>query len=108
MTFKWGINWRTVLTLVLVVPPTIPGLISSINKKIHVGDINWIFLVSWIWGVVLSMLVYSLLNYFFPATETLVDHPILAEYDQNSKPSSFNLSTDDVSEKEKTAELESQ
>ncbi len=30
-------NWRAAAALLVSVPPTLPGLINSINTKIHIG-----------------------------------------------------------------------
>lgn len=44
-------NWRAVLAILCSVPPTIPGLINSINPKIKVGGAVHLFDIAWIFGV---------------------------------------------------------
>lgn len=38
-----GTNWRAVATLILTVPPNLPGLINAINSDIDIGGIKWYY-----------------------------------------------------------------
>ena len=54
-------NWRAVLAILCSVPPTMPGLINSINPKIKVGGAVHLFDNAWIFGVspLLTVIRYS-------------------------------------------------
>ena len=36
--YKGGFNWRALLTLLIVIPINLPGLINAINKKVKIGN----------------------------------------------------------------------
>ncbi|KAH8927302.1 hypothetical protein BT69DRAFT_1330568 [Atractiella rhizophila] len=99
--YTGGFNWRAGLTLLLVVPPAFPGLIQSINPDVDVGSIEWIFLVGWLWGIVLTIIIYSLLSYFWPPTETFVDAPIVATFPDKEDEDLHDVSSSDIGTKEK-------
>ena len=61
--------------------------------------------MGWIWGVVLSIIIYTLLNHLFPAAEAMIPSPVLAEYDEAD--SAGGNSSEDLSEKDKVAAMES-
>lgn len=97
-------NWRAAAAMIVSVPLTLPGLIHSINDKIHVDvvgtrlfDIAYLlgvsvvlprFLVTcwrslvpadvhWHWQFALASTVYFTLSNLFPAHDTMLDHAIL-------------------------------
>jgi cytosine/uracil/thiamine/allantoin permease len=37
--YHGGVNWRAALTLLIVVPINLPGLIHAINPKIYIGNL---------------------------------------------------------------------
>ena len=39
--YQKGINWRALVTLVVVVPINLPGLIHAINAKVHIGNLAY-------------------------------------------------------------------
>lgn len=75
--YKYGFNWRAVLTIVASVPPTLPGLINSINPKIKVGGAVFLFDIAWIFGFSVASVVYYTTSVAFPAQETFLDKAII-------------------------------
>lgn len=39
--YKGGVNWRAVVTLVVVVPINLPGLINAINPAVPIGNFSY-------------------------------------------------------------------
>ena len=85
-------NWRAVVTILVTVPPNLPGLIASINPAVQIGGAFKIFDFAWLFGVsrslyvlqpiirradvlqfFVSLVVYSSLSLMLPAKETFVD-----------------------------------
>ncbi|KAI0703260.1 NCS1 nucleoside transporter family [Earliella scabrosa] len=71
--YTYGANWRAVVTLLLVVPPNIPGLITSVNTAVNVDGASKVFKFAWLFGFFASVGVYSFLSLAFPAKDTFVD-----------------------------------
>ncbi|KAF6750808.1 cytosine-purine permease [Ephemerocybe angulata] len=74
-----GINWRAAAALLASVTPNLPGLINNINPKIAVGNARYLFNVSWLFGFFVASGVYWALSALFPARETYMDAPVLAD-----------------------------
>ncbi|KAI0765176.1 NCS1 nucleoside transporter family [Fomes fomentarius] len=71
--YTGGFNWRAVVTLLLTVPPNLPGLIATIRPAVKVdGAIN-VFDFAWLFGFFASLTVYSMLSLVFPAKSTFVN-----------------------------------
>lgn len=49
-------NWRAVVALLCSVSPTLPGLISSMNNRIKVGNVMYLYNVAWLYGVRIDFL----------------------------------------------------
>lgn len=72
-----GINWRAAVAFLLSVTPNIPGLAKAVNPDLNIGSgIEHIYDMSYLWGFSSAVVVYVLLNKFFPAKETLIPAPI--------------------------------
>lgn len=90
-----GVNWRAVLTLIIVVPINLPGLIRAINGNIDIGNLSYfckshvpkvrakrqvlislIDKASWLTSFFISFGLYILFSKVFPPTATLVDKTI--------------------------------
>lgn len=39
--YRAGVNWRAVVTLVVVVPINLPGLINAINPQVPIGNFSY-------------------------------------------------------------------
>ena len=50
-------NWRAVVTILVTVPPNLPGLIASVNPTVEIGGAFKIFDFAWLFGV--SVLYHS-------------------------------------------------
>ncbi|EIW51596.1 NCS1 nucleoside transporter family [Trametes versicolor FP-101664 SS1] len=74
--YTYGFNWRALATLLVAVPPNLPGLIAAVNPSVHVGGAVKIFDFAWLFGFFVSVTVYSFLSLMFPAKETFLDEAI--------------------------------
>ncbi|KAH9945441.1 NCS1 nucleoside transporter family [Epithele typhae] len=77
--YTGGFNWRAVVTILVSVPPNLPGLINSINPKIAVGGATKVFSFAWLFGFFVSLVVYSVLSLVWPAEETFIEEAITSE-----------------------------
>jgi len=77
--YTYGVNWRAVVSMVVSVPPTFPGLIDSIKAKarIQLGIGSHLFDIAFLLGVSLASTVYFALSKLFPARETILDRAII-------------------------------
>ncbi|KAG8745947.1 hypothetical protein FRC12_014407 [Ceratobasidium sp. 428] len=72
-----GVNWRALLSLVVSVPPNLPGLINSINPKISVGaGAQHLYSIAWLLGFSLAGVTYFIASKLFPPTETMLDEHV--------------------------------
>ena len=39
--YNYGVNWRALATLIIVVPVNLPGLIHAINAKVDIGNYSY-------------------------------------------------------------------
>ncbi|KAI9061589.1 NCS1 nucleoside transporter family [Trametes sanguinea] len=76
--YTYGFNWRAVVTMLVAVPPNMPGLISSVNPSVRVGGAVKVFDFAWLFGFFVSLTVYSFLSLMFPAKETFLDQAIIS------------------------------
>jgi len=74
-----GINWRAAMALLLSIPPAFPGLINNINPKIAVGNASFLFDIAWLFGFFSASVIYLGLSKIFPAQETFMEEPVLAD-----------------------------
>ncbi|KAF9238340.1 permease for cytosine/purines, uracil, thiamine, allantoin-domain-containing protein [Melanogaster broomeanus] len=77
--YTGGFNWRAVLAMLVTVVPTLPGLVNSINPAINVGYATRLFDIAWMYGFVVSCILYYTTSVLFPARETFVDKLISAD-----------------------------
>jgi len=80
--YTGGVNWRAALALLASVPPNLPGLIHSINPAIPVDGAVFVFDIAWIFGFTVASTVYYLTSILFPARETMINHPIFDDTDE--------------------------
>lgn len=88
--YTWGINWRAFVTLVVVIPVNLPGLIHAINPKVSIGNFSYFctfagYLLigqgwfdyadkaSWLTSFFIATGVYLILSSIFPPTSTFVE-----------------------------------
>ncbi|EIN05896.1 NCS1 nucleoside transporter family [Punctularia strigosozonata HHB-11173 SS5] len=98
-----GVNWRAALALLCSVPPTMPGLINSINTNINVGNAVHLFDIAWLFGFVVASVVYYAASTFFPAKETYLEEAIYVLYDEEKD---GTPSADNDEEKSQEGEVE--
>merc|ERR1711939_666199 len=68
-----GINWRAMLAFLLAVCPNLPGLAYSINNNTNItsGAKN-LYTFDWLYGFLVSILVYSVTSYIWKPSNQLV------------------------------------
>jgi len=81
---KYGTNWRAAIAFLVSVVPNIPGMAASVNPSLDVGGASKLYDMFYFWGYSSAFIVYCLLSYFFPATETMVSHTIYDDGDVSS------------------------
>ncbi|KAH0836467.1 hypothetical protein J3R83DRAFT_8076 [Lanmaoa asiatica] len=77
--YTGGFNWRAVLAMSVTVVPMLPGLVNSISPAITVGYTSHLFDVAWMYGFVVSSVVYYATSVLFPARKTFVEKLISAD-----------------------------
>ncbi|ORY28013.1 putative allantoin permease [Naematelia encephala] len=71
-----GINWRAGVTLLIVVPINLPGLIHAINSKVNIGNYAYFYRASWLTSFFISATIYFILSKISPPESTFVTHTI--------------------------------
>ncbi|EIW78153.1 hypothetical protein CONPUDRAFT_127627 [Coniophora puteana RWD-64-598 SS2] len=79
-----GVNWRAVLTMLIAIVPTLPGLAKSINTTLFVGEAPHLYDISWMYGFFVSCVVYYSLSLIFPPRGTFVDELVECSTDDLS------------------------
>ena len=77
--YHGGVNWRAAVAFLISVAPNLPGMVHAVTPSISVGTIEKIYDISFMWGFSSGFVVYCTLNYFWPATETLLQSTIRDE-----------------------------
>lgn len=77
--YQGGINWRAAVAFLISVIPNLPGMVHAVTPSLSVGTIEHLYDISFLWGFSSGFAVYCVLNYFWPATETLLDATISDE-----------------------------
>ncbi|OGE48998.1 hypothetical protein PENARI_c024G07542 [Penicillium arizonense] len=77
--YKGGVNWRAAVAFLISVVPNLPGMAHAVTPSLSVGTIVHIYDISFMWGFSSGFIIYCALNYFWPATETLVESTIFDE-----------------------------
>ncbi|EPS29465.1 hypothetical protein PDE_04415 [Penicillium oxalicum 114-2] len=77
--YQGGINWRAAVAFLIPVIPNLPGMVHAVTPSLSVGTIEHLYDISFLWGFSSGFAVYCVLNYFWPATETLLDATISDE-----------------------------
>ncbi|CAD6587251.1 MAG: hypothetical protein TREMPRED_004705 [Tremellales sp. Tagirdzhanova-0007] len=74
--YHGGLNWRALVTLLVVVPLNLPGLIHAINPKVHIGNFVYWYKASWLTSFFIAGTIYVFLSFAAPPTSTFVDKTI--------------------------------
>ncbi|KAJ5229041.1 hypothetical protein N7489_009749 [Penicillium chrysogenum] len=80
-----GTNWRAVLSFIVGVAPSLPGLVNTVNSHIDVGVGIHPYEFGWLLGFVATSIAYLSLSWLFPAQETRIDRAVLPDeiYDRD-------------------------
>ncbi|KAH9908847.1 NCS1 nucleoside transporter [Xylariomycetidae sp. FL2044] len=74
-----GCNWRAAVAFIVPVAPLLPGLALSISgaEVVHINDgVTNLYTFNWLFGFTTSIVLYTGLNYAFPAKRTLLEKTI--------------------------------
>lgn len=74
--YKGGVNWRAIVTLLVVIPINLPGLINAINNKVDIGNHAYFYRSSWMTSFFISAAVYVALSKIFPPKDTFVPRTV--------------------------------
>ncbi|KAL4870485.1 hypothetical protein BDV12DRAFT_195423 [Aspergillus spectabilis] len=75
----WLVNWRAIVSFLVGVVPSLPGLINSVNSEISVGVGVHPYQFGWLLGFVGTSIVYVAFSLAFPVREALVARAVLAD-----------------------------
>lgn len=68
-----GINWRALVTTVVVVGPLNPGMANKISSSVEIGTgLERLFSFNWLYGFVLSIVIYVSLHWVLPHKDTTI------------------------------------
>ncbi|KAL1412115.1 hypothetical protein Q8F55_003114 [Vanrija albida] len=95
--YSKGWNWRAYVALLCGIAPNMPGMVAAINTTINIGNIKYVYMVSNIVADVVAIVIYLLLNKFFPARESIVDVAVhdVKEVDSASQGSVERIDVDE-------------
>ncbi|KAI0155965.1 uracil permease [Pestalotiopsis sp. NC0098] len=73
--FGWGGNWRALVVTLLVIVPLLPALAYKVTpQNVHISTgLQHLFTFNWLYGFVVSIVLYYVLNVVFPHRPTLID-----------------------------------
>ncbi|CAG8334741.1 unnamed protein product [Penicillium nalgiovense] len=74
-----GTNWRAVVSFIVGVAPSLPGLVNAVNSHIDVGVGIHPYEFGWLLGFVATSIAYLSLSWLFPAQETQIDRAVLPD-----------------------------
>ncbi|KAK6954991.1 hypothetical protein Daesc_002621 [Daldinia eschscholtzii] len=75
---RWGANWRALVPTLVVIVPLLPALAKKVAPKsvdIGQGLVN-LFTFNWLYGFFVALVMYYVLNYFFPDENTLIPEAV--------------------------------
>ncbi|KFZ24299.1 hypothetical protein V502_01223 [Pseudogymnoascus sp. VKM F-4520 (FW-2644)] len=74
--YHGGVNWRAALAFLISIGPNLPGMVHAVTPRIAVGTIVDIYDISFMWGFTSGFVIYCVLSYIWPATETLIESTV--------------------------------
>ncbi|KAK3676881.1 hypothetical protein LTR78_003085 [Recurvomyces mirabilis] len=71
---QYGVNWRALITTVVVIVPLLPGMANKVTPaSVHIDQgLKHLFDFNWIYGFCLSIAMYWVLNVVSPDKRTLI------------------------------------
>ncbi|KAI1780587.1 uracil permease [Hypoxylon cercidicola] len=88
---RYGTNWRALVATLVVIVPLLPAMAKRVTpQNVHIdqGLVN-LFSFNWLYGFFVALVLYYVLNYFFPDRDTLIpsvvpgDTPVLRAVDDD-------------------------
>ncbi|KIW24994.1 uncharacterized protein PV07_10670 [Cladophialophora immunda] len=77
-----GINWRALLTMLIIVIPNLPGIAKAVNQGVNLPETSLKFYrLNFIWGCFGGCLIYSAFHFIVPAKETYISKTIETDDD---------------------------
>ncbi|KAL2275083.1 hypothetical protein FJTKL_02536 [Diaporthe vaccinii] len=64
--YSYGVNWRALVTLLIVFPVNLPGLIHAIDARVDIGNYTYFYKASWLTATFISAGIYLALSLAFP------------------------------------------
>jgi len=87
--YNAGINWRAAVAFLVAVVPLLPGLANSISP-VSIGEgLTNLYTFDWLFGFVVSIVLYTGLSLIFPAPEALIGKTIYGH-----EPSEYSSDTE--------------
>jgi cytosine/uracil/thiamine/allantoin permease len=82
----WGVNWRALVSFIVGVVPSLPGLINAVNPKVDVGEGVHPYQFGWLLGFSATAVVYLALSWLFPVKETQIPRAVFPDeiYDERA------------------------
>lgn len=77
--YHGGVNWRAAVAFLISIGPNLPGMVHAVTPSIGVGTIVNIYNISYMWGFSSGFIIYCVLSYIWPATETFIESTIRDE-----------------------------
>lgn len=74
--YWYGINWQGLVAFIVPVSPLLPGLANSINGANIGSGMVHLYSFDWLFGFVVSIVLYTSLSKIFPHKEALLTHSI--------------------------------
>ncbi|KAJ5184731.1 NCS1 allantoate transporter [Penicillium cf. griseofulvum] len=76
--YQLGTNWRALVCNLVVVVPLLPGLANAVTpNRVHIGmGLQHLYAINYLYGFCTSLVLYFLLNYFWPDRPTLIPHVV--------------------------------
>ncbi|ODN78059.1 hypothetical protein L202_05139 [Cryptococcus amylolentus CBS 6039] len=97
--YSKGWNWRAYVALAVAVAPNLPGMANAINDSIYIGNIKYIYMVSNIFGNIVALTIYLLLNRFFPPHSAIIEtavHDVLNEPEYTPYDSTYPVAKEEA------------
>lgn len=82
--YHGGVNWRALVTLLIIVPINLPGLIHAINPKVPIGNLSYWYKASWFTSFFISAAIYIILCLISPPNSTFVDKTVESLDDEHA------------------------
>lgn len=76
--YDGGVNWRAAIAFLVAVGPLLPGLAHSIDPNdTHITEgAKHLYSIDWLFGFLVSIVLYTSLSKLFPAKESVVLHTV--------------------------------